>query len=193
MTPRQTGQILQAVLIAAGATVVVLAAVLYLYVQAAERDTVDLADQVTVACAGGGLGAADLHRRGLCQRAEDVRQAPPQIIAGPAGPRGERGPEPACNALPARCIGPQGVPGVPGEPGQPGQDGAPGEPGRDGAPGAPGGAGQDGEPPLSWSTTRADGSVETCQRAAEFDPAAPAYECTVTERPPPGPLLPGGG
>jgi hypothetical protein len=36
---------------------------------------------------------------------------------------------------------------------------------------------------MGWTTTRTDGSVETCQRAGDFDPANPRYICTGTDGP----------
>lgn len=89
----------------------------------------------------------------LCRLAHEAaaRQVPaepgPQGERGPAGPAGERGPpglEPACNALPTRCVGPQGEPGpagpqgVQGEPGPAGPQGEPGAAGPTGPQGPPG-------------------------------------------------------
>lgn len=43
--------------------------------------------------------------------------------------------------------------------------------------------GRDGQPPLSWVEHNADGSTKSCERAQDFDPQAPRYECFET--PPP--------
>jgi hypothetical protein len=43
--------------------------------------------------------------------------------------------------------------------------------------------GRDGQPPLSWVEHSADGSTKSCERAQNFDPQAPRYECFET--PPP--------
>ena len=61
----------------------------------------------------------------------------------------------------------------------PGPPGPQGEPGVPGAAGANGSDGQAGQPPLSWTTTRADGTVETCSRDENFDATAPMYVCRV--------------
>jgi hypothetical protein len=65
---------------------------------------------------------------------------------GPTGPTGPPGPEPACNALPTRCIGAQGDQGPQGEPGPAGPQGEPGPPGPPGPTGEPGPAGPQGPP-----------------------------------------------
>lgn len=78
--------------------------------------------------------------------------------------------------------GQNGNDGKTGPSGEPGATGAQGPAGAQGATGPAGPAGADGEPgqpPSGWTTTYPDGSTETCQRAANFDPASPQYECTV--------------
>lgn len=70
----------------------------------------------------------------------------PRGEPGPRGPQGEPGPEPACNALPSRCIGPPGPAGADGAPGPPGSQGPQGEPGPPGADGAEGPPGPPGPP-----------------------------------------------
>lgn len=52
--------------------------------------------------------------------------------------------------------------------------GIPGKPGKEGKPGIPG------QPPLSWVAHNPDGSIETCLRAAQFDPSHPNYVCSVS-------------
>lgn len=159
-------------------------------------------DEVTVVADSNAATAQELYDQ-LRELGQVPRVPPPSVQGerGPQGPRGERGergeqgiqgepgPEPACNALPTRCIGPPGPLGEKGDKGDRGEQGEQGEQGIQGEPG------QDGEPPLHWSTTHADGSVETCQRAPDYTPEAPTYTCVVTEPepgPPPLPLLPGG-
>jgi hypothetical protein len=126
----------------------------------------------------------------------------PVPIPGPKGDKGEKG-DPG---KPAPTITPEpGAPGEPGRDGQPGQagpTGPAGQPGRDGADGVDGanGAdgkdgrdgtdGKDGQPPAGWTYTDPKGVTYTCTRVADFDPAAPRYECTPTsspdDPPPPG-------
>lgn len=71
---------------------------------------------------------------------------------GPPGPPGPPGAEPACNALPTRCIGPQGPAGEAGPQGAQGEPGAAGPPGETGPAGPagpqgpPGPAGPAGQP-----------------------------------------------
>lgn len=81
-------------------------------------------------------------------------------------------------------VGPTGQPGPQGDESIPGEEGESiqGPPGPQGIQGIPG---EDGEPPLGWTTERADGSVETCNRAAPFDPEAPRYDCEVINPPTP--------
>jgi hypothetical protein len=64
------------------------------------------------------------------------------------GPRGEPGKSPRCLAEPTQCRG------------------------------ATGGQGPRGEPPVGWTVEEADGSTTACERAANFDPAAPRYRCS---------------
>lgn len=131
----------------------------------------------------------------------------PVVTPATPGPQGPVGP-----AGTAGAIGPAGPPGAPGKDGAVGPTGAPGANGTngtDGAPGATGPAGptgpqgpqgppgpagaegKPGQPPSGWTTTYPDGSTETCTRAANFDPAAPQYTCTVTQpSKTPGPPIP---
>lgn len=102
-----------------------------------------------------------------------------QGIPGPIGPSGAPGPSGSPGATgKTGATGAQGAQGVQGEPGAnstvPGPQGAQGQPGQDGKPG---------QPPAGWTTTYPDGSTETCQRAANFDPNSPWYTCTVTPAP----------
>jgi hypothetical protein len=57
--------------------------------------------------------------------------------------------------------------------------------GEPGAAGPPGPSGADGQPPFAWTTSYPDGSREECRRAAEFDPAAPRYDCEFVAAPEP--------
>lgn len=70
-----------------------------------------------------------------------------EALRGPRGEPGLPGESPPCLAEPAQCRGVDGQ------------------------------AGPRGEPPVGWTVTEADGSVTTCERATEFDPAAPRYQC----------------
>ncbi len=128
--------------------------------------------------------------RADCSRAERG-QAPPIVREGLAGEPGEPGGQggpggPGGQGLPGEQGGTGGTGGQGGQglPGDPGAEGAPGVPGQDGPggadgqPGAPGETGEPGAPPIGWTTTRADGSVESCRRADGFDPASPRYSCT---------------
>jgi hypothetical protein len=78
-------------------------------------------------------------------------------LRGPRGDQGEPGKSPPCLAEPAQCQGAQGQQGLRGE------------------------------PPVGWTVEEADGSTTTCQRAAEFDPAAPQYRCSHAASPSPTP------
>jgi hypothetical protein len=78
-------------------------------------------------------------------------------LRGPRGDQGEPGKSPPCLAEPAQCQGAQGQQGLRGE------------------------------PPVGWTVEEADGSTTTCQRAAEFDPAAPQYRCSHAASPSPSP------
>ncbi|MFD2421681.1 hypothetical protein [Amycolatopsis pigmentata] len=102
---------------------------------------------------------------------------------GPAGPPGPQGLTGATGPA-----GPSGAPGVNGQNGTDGATGATGPQGPQGATGPqgpagpqgpPGPQGQAGQPPSGWTTSYPDGSTETCQRAANFDPSSPQYTCTV--------------
>jgi len=134
--------------------------------------------------------------RADCFRAERG-QAPPVVQEGLAGERGTPGGQgipggqggpggPGGQGLPGEQGGQGGTGGQGGQglPGDPGAEGAPGVPGQDGPggadgqSGAPGETGEPGAPPIGWTTTRADGSVESCRRADGFDPASPRYSCT---------------
>ena len=64
------------------------------------------------------------------------------------GPRGEPGKSPPCLVEPTQCQG------------------------------ATGGQGPRGEPPVGWTVEEADGSTTACERAGNFDPAAPRYRCS---------------
>lgn len=76
------------------------------------------------------------------------------------------------DAAEQQIVGPQG---------ERGPRGMTGENGANGKDGDRGPVGRAGEPPIGWSTERADGSVETCVRVTPFDEKAPRYNCTVTE------------
>lgn len=98
--------------------------------------------------------------RGIADRPDAIPGPPgPPGPRGTEGPVGPTGPEPACNALPTRCVGAQGEQGpqgVQGEPGSAGPQGEPGPPGVDGQPGAPGPQGPPGESnpcPGVWEPT----------------------------------------
>lgn len=81
-------------------------------------------------------------------------------LRGPQGERGAPGEAPSCLAEPGQCQGAQGERGLRGE------------------------------PPVSWTVEEADGSITTCERAADFDTAAPQYRCAnsaSSSSPPPSP------
>ncbi len=78
-------------------------------------------------------------------------------LRGPQGDQGEPGKSPPCLAEPAQCQGSQGQQGLRGE------------------------------PPVGWTVEEADGSTTTCQRAADFDTAAPQYRCSHAASPSPTP------
>ncbi len=89
-----------------------------------------------------------------------------ETLRGPRGDQGEPGKSPPCLAQPTQCQGVQGEQGLRGE------------------------------PPVGWTVEEADGSSTTCQRAADFDAAAPQYRCShaassdttpATTPPPPPP------
>lgn len=104
-------------------------------------------------------------------------------VPGPVGPPGPAGP-PGAPGADSTEPGPQGERGEPGDDSSvPGPTGPPGPAGPPGADGADGTDGAPGEPPVGWVTTKGNGDVETCTRAAPFDPDAPRYECTVDEAP----------
>jgi hypothetical protein len=109
-------------------------------------------------------------------------------VVGQKGDRGDKG-DKGDSGQPGKP-GASGVPGVPGQPGQDGADGTDGALGQPGEKGDPGQNGTDGQPPAGWTATYSDGSTETCARAADFDPAAPQYTCTISP-PPTTPILPG--
>lgn len=157
-----------------------------------ERDRADanaetlltLSDQIQAACAAGTIPTQYAN---ICQEANDAER---EVIQGPQGAQGlpgSQGPQ----GIPGNegpqgpqgiqgDQGPQGIPGVQGPqglPGQDGQDGNDGQNGNDGAQGPQGIPGAPGEPPLSWTTERADGSIEFCDRREPFDPNAPQYDC----------------
>lgn len=107
---------------------------------------------------------------------------------GAEGLPGAPGESPPCLDTPAMCVGADGQPGGMGLPGTNGVDGQ-SPPCLDnpsmcqGADGSNGVNGANGEPPLGWSTARSDGSIETCERAEDFDPANPRYACSVSAGP----------
>ncbi|HET9118101.1 MAG TPA: hypothetical protein VFN75_08535 [Pseudonocardiaceae bacterium] len=78
-----------------------------------------------------------------------------ESLRGPRGEQGEPGKSPPCLAEPAQCQGARGEPGLRGE------------------------------PPAGWTVEEADGSTTTCQRAAEFNAAAPQYRCSHAASPSP--------
>lgn len=146
----------------------------------AEGQAFDLATQLEQACVSGGLPA---RFAALCSQAGDVKEEVQTVrgergLPGLPGPPGERGPT-GDTGQP----GDNGQPGVDGVDGVDGEDGAPGVDGKPGADGPMGPIGPRGEPPISWVTTRSDGSSEECVRAAGFDPANPRYNCSVTAQP----------
>lgn len=165
-----------------------------------ERDRADdnaetaltLAQQIQNAC---NAGTIPRNYASVCQEADQAEAQIQQIQQGPTGPQGERGPQgipgpqgDPGNQGPIGSTGPTGPQGPQGEQGIPGENGTPGEPGTDGTPGTQGiqgVPGEDGEPPLGWTTVRADGSVESCSRIPEpeFDEDNPLYECEVISGP----------
>lgn len=70
--------------------------------------------------------------------------------------------------------GPQGDPGNPGEPGE--SPPCLAEPTQ--CQGVQGEQGLRGDPPVGWTVAEADGSLTTCERTEDFDPAAPRYRCS---------------
>lgn len=116
-------------------------------------------------------------------------------IVGPRGPRGSPGPSgpPGPSGSPGKTGSPgaSGSPGVVGASGSPGVDGVNGSPGPAGVQGEPGPAGADGkdgadgQPPDGWTYTDPAGVTYDCERASNFDPSHPRYECTATSTPPP--------
>lgn len=108
-------------------------------------------------------------------------------LQGPAGVAGAQGlPGPSGPAGPAGATGPTGPTGLTGAAGVNGAAGASGQPGAagpSGPQGPPGQSGTNGQPPYEWTATYPDGSTETCTRAANFDPSAPRYSCTVQAPP----------
>lgn len=71
-----------------------------------------------------------------------------EAMRGPQGDQGEPGESPPCLAELTQCQGAQGEPGLRGE------------------------------PPVGWTVAEADGSTTSCERAEEFDPTAPRYQCS---------------
>lgn len=117
------------------------------------------------------------------------RAAVPVPIPGPPGPKGDKG-DPGASGKPAPTITPS--PGASGAAGVNGVDGAAGSPGPAGVQGEPGPAGvdgkdgADGQPPEGWTyTDPATGADMDCERAADFDPDHPRYECHATSTPAP--------
>jgi hypothetical protein len=99
----------------------------------------------------------------LDQAVQAYLTANSETLRGPRGDQGEPGKSPPCLAEPAQCQG------------------------------SPGQQGLRGEPPVGWTVEEADGSSTMCQRAADFDAAAPQYRCShaasssPTTTPPPAP------
>lgn len=96
---------------------------------------------------------------------------------GPTGPAGSPGPK-------STVPGPSGSPGAPGAAGADGQSvvgpaGPAGPAGKDGKDGTDGTNGRDGQPPAGWTWTDPSGQSYTCTPVANFDPAAPRYQCTA--------------
>jgi hypothetical protein len=106
-------------------------------VQERAEDAVNPVDEL---CAEGGVVAAELERRGACEKARNVLDSPPE--PGERGPRGDPGPEgeQGGQGVPGApgTVGPQGPVGATGPAGQDGEDGKDGAPGADGATGEPG-------------------------------------------------------
>lgn len=124
----------------------------------------------------------------------------PVPIPGPQGEKGDKGdkgdpgkpaptitPEPGASGRPGRDgePGPAGPTGPSGQPGRAGVDGADGADGQDGRDGTDGQDGKNGQPPAGWTYTDPKGVTYTCTRVANFDPAAPRYECTPASEPDP--------
>lgn len=101
--------------------------------EVSSANAVTLAEQVKQACANGQLV---IDERNLCSKAEQVAEAPAELVPGPPGPKGEDGAD--------GKDGEPGTQGPPGPAGANGEDGAPGPAGADGADGATGPAGADG-------------------------------------------------
>lgn len=111
----------------------------------AAQEATSLAQQVTDACARGGVIAAQLGR--ACEQANRVQQTVPGP-PGTQGERGEPGPQgPTGASGPAGAQGPTGPAGAAGPSGPPGPavTGPPGATGPPGPAGAAGPAGQDGQ------------------------------------------------
>lgn len=169
---------------------------------AADANKQLLADKAAEATAIGQLSSAlqttqnQLKAHGVTPKAappSQIIQGVPGIqgvqgIPGPIGPSGAPGPSGSPGATgktgATGAAGAQGAQGVQGVQGQPGANstvpGPQGQPGQDGKPG---------QPPAGWTNTYPDGSVETCRRAANFDPNNPYYTCTTSapSSPPPSP------
>ena len=130
-----------------------------------------LADLIQKAC---GDGSIPSQYSVVCEEADKVEdEIQREVIRGERGPRGFDG-EP----------GPSGEPGVPGVPGEPGIAGPTGEPGSN-PPCLDEPNRCEGEPPIGWTVTKADGSTQTCAREQNFNKDAPFYECTESPPPPP--------
>jgi len=175
----------------------VMAAGLLLFEQSTRQGTAidQLVGSLGDVCGQTDQGALPTEVQEDCFRAERG-QVPPIVREGLAGKPGGSG-APGGQGTPGTEGGPGGLggQGLPGDqggqggtggqggqglPGDPGAEGAPGLPGQAGAGGADGQAGVPGAPPIGWTTTRADGSVESCRRADGFDPASPRYSCTAS-------------
>lgn len=179
---RTTARWILASLFTATAMLVVMMAAAVVYLAQAgqantERDQADgraqaVGQPVVRVCESGGPLAEELQARepNACPAAREA-VAGPQGEPGPAGPpgaRGQSGPsgppgptgptgppgaEPACNALPSRCLGAPGPQGEPGPAGPQGESGTPGAEGPAGPSGPPGPPGESNPCPGAWEPT----------------------------------------
>lgn len=163
---------------------------------------------ITIQGLSSDLRTANQARDALASQVQRLGATP---VAGSPGSRGSVGPAGAIGARGPRGYpgspGPSGSPGASGSPGKSGASGSPGPAGAsgssgvDGAVGSPGPAGAqgepgpagvdgkdgaDGQPPEGWTyTDPATGADMDCERAADFDPDHPRYECHATSTPAP--------
>lgn len=189
-TERPTSRFLPAVIVALGLLAVAGAMLLTRSAgksddraEAAQAETVSLAEQVAGECGTGRLTGP------VCQRATQVittTPGPPGSPGDPGAPGvpGTRGP--VGPAGPAGVTGQQGVAGVAGQTGAVGATGAAGpvgpagpagQPGQDGQQGQPG---QDGQPPAGWTVDNGDGTTSTCTRNG----TTTTYSCAADGPPP---------